>query len=154
MTNQKDKYENQPDEENLFNNANLSSDESLADENDNKFNVGKEEAAQDLKYNAEENSFEMDVQGDDDDDYVHENPYDTAGEDGDDMDSDWDEANLEVGDEYEELNEEEEVEKLGMHIDHGQSVELDPLDEKLAETPEDKRPDLDEEGYPKRDPDE
>lgn len=118
---------------------------------ENKFNEGKEDVAQDLKYNAEEDSFELDVEGDDDDEYIHESPYDTAADDGDDMDSDWDEANLTVGDEYEELNEEEEVEKLGMHIDRGQIVELDPLDEKLAETPEDKRSDLDEEGYPKND---
>jgi len=120
-------------------------------EDENKFNEGKEDSAQDLKYNAEEDSFELDVEGDDDDEYIHDNPYDTVAEDGDDMDSDWDEANLNVGDEYEEFNEEEEVEKLGMHIDKGQIVELDPLDEKLAETPEDKRSDLDEEGYPKND---
>lgn len=121
-------------------------------EDENKFNEGKEDSAQDLKYDAEEDSFELDVEGDDDDDeYIHESPYDTAAEDGDDMDSDWDEANLTVGDEYEELNEEEEIEKLGMHIDRGQIVELDPLDEKLAETPEDERTDLDEEGYPKND---
>ncbi|TCK85647.1 hypothetical protein C8N28_0959 [Albibacterium bauzanense] len=120
-------------------------------EEDNKFNEGKEDSAQDLKYNAEEDSFELDVEGDDDDEYTHENPYDTVAEDGDDMDSDWDEANLNVGAEYEEFTEEEEVEKLGMHIDRGQIVELDPLDEKLAETPEDKRSDLDEEGYPKND---
>lgn len=123
-------------------------------EQDNKFNVGKEEPAQDLKYNAEEGGFELDVQGDDDDDYTHENPYDTTAGEGEDFDSDWDEANLEVGDEYEDLNEEETVEKLGMHIDSGQIIELDPLDEKLAETPEDKRTDLDDEGYPKKDPDE
>ncbi len=120
-------------------------------DNENRFNEGKEDSAQDLKYNAEEDSYELDVEGDDDDEYIHDNPYDTVAEDGDDMDSDWDEANLNVGDEYEELNEEEEVEKLGMHIDKGQIVELDPLDEKLAETPEDKRSDLDEEGYPKND---
>lgn len=120
-------------------------------DNENRFNEGKEDSAQDLKYNAEEDSYELDVEGDEDDEYIHDNPYDTAAEDGDDMDSDWDEANLNVGDEYEELNEEEEVEKLGMHIDKGQIVELDPLDEKLAETPEDKRSDLDEEGYPKND---
>src|SRR5690606_11382183 len=127
---------------------NITNPEDNADdlEQENKFNVGKEEAAQDLKYNAEEDSFELDVQGDNEDDYTHENPYNTAAEDGDDMDSDWDEANLEVGDEYEELNEEEEGEKLGMHIDRWQIVELDPLDEKLAETPEDNRTDLDEEG--------
>jgi len=120
-------------------------------EDENKFNEGKEDSAQDLKYNAEENSFELDVEGDNDDEYIHDNPYDTVAEDGDDMDSDWDEANITVGDEYEEFNEEEEVEKLGMHIDKGQILELDPLDEKLAETPEDERSDLDEEGYPKND---
>lgn len=120
-------------------------------EEENKFNEGKEDVSQDLKYNAEEDSFELDVEGDDEDEYIHESPYDTAADDGDDMDSDWDEANLTVGDEYDELNEEEEVERLGMHIDRGQIVELDPLDEKLAETPEDERTDLDEEGYPKND---
>jgi hypothetical protein len=133
MANQEDTYDNLPEE--------------------NPFNEGKEDAAQELKYNEEENSTELDVEGEDDE-YIHENPYDTAGTNGDDFDSDWDEANLEVGDEYEELSEEETVEKLGMHIDSGQIVELDPLDEKLAETPEDQRTDLDEEGYPKKDPDE
>ena len=123
-------------------------------EQENKFNEGKEEPAQDLNFNEEANGFELDVSGDQDDDYVHENPYDTAAGTGEDFDSDWDEANLEVGDEYEDLSEEETVEKLGMHIDSGQIIELDPLDEKLAETPEDKRTDLDEEGYPKRDPEE
>lgn len=134
MAKQKDKYDNLP--------------------NENKFNEGKEEAAQDLKYNSEEDSFELDVQGDDEDDYVHENPYGTAAEDGEDMDSDWDEANLNVGDEYEDFNEEEEIEELGMRVDKGKIVELDAMDEKLAETPEDKRTDLDEEGYPKRNTDE
>jgi len=122
-------------------------------EEENKFNEGKEDSAQDLRYNAEEDSFELDVEGNDDDEYIHESPYNTVAEDGDDMDSDWDEANLTIGDEYEEFNEEEEVEKLGMHIDKGQILELDPLDEKLAETPEDERNDLDEEGYPKNNPD-
>src|SRR5690606_12817011 len=131
MAKQTDKYDNLPEE--------------------NKFNEGKEDAAQDLKFNEDENGFELDVQGDEDDDYVHENPYDTAAGDGEDFDSDWDEANLEVGDEYKELDEEEIVNDLGMHIDSGKIIELDPLDEKLAETPEDKRSDLDEEGYPKKD---
>jgi len=108
---------------------------------ENKFNEGKEDSSQDLKYNEEEDSFELDVEGNTDDEYIHDNPYNTVAEDGSDMDSDWDEANLTVGDEYEELNEEEEVEKLGMHIDRGQILELDPLDEKLAETPEDERSD-------------
>jgi hypothetical protein len=40
---------------------------------------------------------------------------------------------------------------LGMHIDNGEIVDLDPIDEVLGRTPEDRRDDLDEEGYPKND---
>jgi hypothetical protein len=38
-----------------------------------------------------------------------------------------------------------------MHIDNGQSVELNPEDELLGRTVEDDREDLDEEGYPVND---
>src|SRR5690606_16647245 len=85
-------------------------------------------------------------------DYQHPNPYETSAPGGSDMNSDWDEANQNVGDEYQkDRSLEDDAEDLGMHIDEGQITELDPLDERLAETPEDKKKDLDEEGYPKND---
>ena len=69
------------------------------------------------------------------------------------MNSTYDEANpYDAGDEYipnESL--ETDVDKLGMHIDGGQIVELDVTDKVLSHTPEDDRDDLDEEGYPKND---
>ena len=107
-----------------------------------------------LAYNKEENSFEYDVKGNDGD-YDHPDPYDTAVKNGGDADSDYDSANPTAVDEYEtkEELEEESLDDLGMHVDHGQIVELNPVDEELAKTPEDDRDDLDEEGYPKNDRD-
>ena len=109
---------------------------------------------EDLKYNEEEGSYEIDVESDDPD-YMHPDPYDTSGKNGSDFDSDFDEANLTANDEYHRANDGEEdvVEEYGMHIDSGKIVELDSIDEELAATPEDERSDLDEEGYPKNDAD-
>lgn len=105
-----------------------------------------------LKYNADNNSFEYDVQSDDPD-YDHPDPYNTAVKNGADMNSTYDEANpYDAVDEYipnESL--EDDVELLGMHVDNGEIVDLDPIDEVLGRTPEDNRDDLDEEGYPKND---
>lgn len=110
-----------------------------------------ESLANNLEYNEEEGSYELDVEGTAKD-YQHPDPYDTSAKDGEDMNSDWDEANLVVGDEYDDKDTlEEELEEAGMHISRGKILELDPLDEALAETPEDEREDLDEEGYPKND---
>ncbi|MXV14668.1 hypothetical protein [Hufsiella ginkgonis] len=104
-----------------------------------------------LKYNEEAGSYELDVTGDDPD-YDHPDPYETAAPNGEDDNSDWDEANLYVGDEYsKKASLETDTEKLAMHIDNGKIVQLDPIDEELAKTPEDDRDDLDEEGYPKND---
>ena len=105
-----------------------------------------------LKYNADNNSFEYDVQSDDPD-YDHPDPYNTAVKNGADMNSTYDEANpYDAVDEYipnESL--EDDVDLLGMHVDNGEIVDLDPIDEVLGRTPEDDRDDLDEEGYPKND---
>jgi hypothetical protein len=105
-----------------------------------------------LKYNADDNSFEYDVKSDDPD-YDHPDPYKTSVKNGDDINSTYDEANpYDAVDEYipnESL--ETDVDLLGMHIDNGEIVDLDPIDEILGRTPEDKRDDLDEEGYPKND---
>jgi hypothetical protein len=129
-----------------FDNENDDRDKSL------KESLGEESAAENLRYNAEDDSFEYDVDSDDPD-YDHPDPYKTSVKNGDDMNSTYDEANpYDAGGEYipnESL--ETDVDELGMHIDNGKIVRLDRTDEILARTPEDKRTDLDEEGYPKND---
>lgn len=110
---------------------------------------------QNLKYNEKSDSFEYDIEKEDlastseEAEYQHEDPYDTEAPHGRDDNSDWDEANLYVGDEYDKHKSlETDAEQLGMHI--GRMPKLSKKDTKLAETPEDLREDLDEEGYPKR----
>ena len=105
----------------------------------------------DLLYDEEKNSYELDVKSDDPD-YIHPDPYDTAVDNGGDADSDFDEANPTAVHEYDkEVGLESNLDELGMHIDDGKIVELLPIDEELSKTPEDDRDDLDEEGYPKND---
>ena len=105
----------------------------------------------DLLYDEEKNSYELDVKSDDPD-YIHPDPYDTAVDNGGDADSDFDEANPTAVHEYDkEVGLESNLDELGMHIDSGKIVELLPIDEELSKTPEDDRDDLDEEGYPKND---
>jgi hypothetical protein len=114
-----------------------------------KENLDEESDAEQLAFNKDENSFEYDVESDDPD-YEHPDPYNTAVKNGEDMNSTYDEANpYDAGDEYipnESL--ETDVDDLGMHIDDGDIVEVDPIDDMLSRTDEDSRPDLDEEGYP------
>jgi len=130
----------------VFDNENDDRDRTLKDE------LGETIDKEQLKYNADDNSFEYDVKSDNPD-YDHPDPYKTSAKNGDDMNSTYDEANpYDAGDEYipnESL--EDDVDQLGMHIDDGKIVELDPTDEVLSRTPEDDRDDLDEEGYPKND---
>ena len=105
----------------------------------------------DLLYDEEKNSYELDVKSDDPE-YIHPDPYDTAVDNGGDADSDFDEANPTAVHEYDkDLGLESNLDELGMHIDSGKIVELLPIDEELSKTPEDDRDDLDEEGYPKND---
>ena len=117
-----------------------------------KDNLGEESKAENLNFNEDEDSFEYDVKSDDPD-YDHPDPYNTSVKNGADMNSTYDEANpFDAVDEYipnESL--ETDVEQLGMHIDDGKIVEVDPVDDILSRTPEDNRSDLDEEGYPKND---
>jgi hypothetical protein len=117
-----------------------------------KDSLGETSDAENLSYNADEDSFEYDVESDDPD-YDHPDPYNTAVKNGADMDSTYDEANpFDTVDEYipnESL--ETDVDQLGMHVDDGKIVEVDPIDDILSRTPEDSRTDLDEEGYPKND---
>lgn len=105
----------------------------------------------DLAYDEEKNSYELDVKSEDPD-YIHPDPYDTAVENGGDADSDFDEANPTAVNEYDkDLSLETDLDELGMHVDNGNIVEVLPIDEELSRTPEDDREDLDEEGYPKND---
>ncbi|WP_432711823.1 hypothetical protein [Pedobacter sp.] len=103
----------------------------------------------DLAFDKDKNSFEIDVKSEDKD-YDHPLPYDTTAANGGDDNSDYDEANPYIGDEYAPKNEqiENDLDELGMHVDDGDIVELNPEDEYLSQTPEDERTDLDEEGYP------
>ncbi len=105
----------------------------------------------DLAFDEEKNSYELDVESEDPE-YIHPDPYDTAVDNGGDADSDFDEANPTAVHEYDkDLSLETELDTLSMHIDNGKIVELLPIDEELSRTPEDDRDDLDEEGYPKND---
>ncbi|TZF82302.1 hypothetical protein FW774_16595 [Pedobacter sp. BS3] len=130
-----------------FDDENQDRDKELKDELDETRDID------DLKFNPDKNSYEIDVDDDGDPDYDHPDPYDTDAPNGEDDNSDWDEANPYVGtQEYDkDASLEHDADQLGMHIDDGSIVEVDPVDEKLAETPEDYRDDLDEEGYPKND---
>ena len=116
-------------------------------------NEGVEPAdKEDLKYDADDDSYSLDVVSEDPD-YQHDDPYNTSVKNGEDMNSTYDEANpYDAVEEYipnESLA--TDVDKLGMHIDDGKIVELSAKDKALSHTPEDDRDDLDEEGYPKND---
>ena len=119
-----------------------------------KEDLGETRDIDDLSYVEEKDSFEVDVPQQDDV-YDHPNPYRTSPVNKSDYDSDFDEANKEALDQYTDEREgqleDEGFDEDGIHIDDGDIVRLDPVDESLAETPEDQRDDLDEEGYPKND---
>lgn len=107
--------------------------------------------ARNLKYNEEENSYELDIEPEDED-YQHPDPYDTAADNGNDMDSDYDEANPYVGDEYEKDHSlKDDLNKLGMHPTDAEHLKISRKDKKNSHVPEDDRDDLDAEGYPKKD---
>lgn len=113
--------------------------------------LGETKDFENLSYDKNKNSFEFDVK-DKETEYDHPLPYNTSAPNGEDSISSYDEANAYNGDEYSTREEfAEDLEEAGMHIDHGESVELSPEDMLLAKTPEDERTDLDEEGYPVND---
>ena len=103
----------------------------------------------DLAFDEEKNSYELDVIADDPD-YLHHNPYDTAVENGSDARSDYDEANPTVINEYDKnASLESNLEVLAMHIQGDE--DLHEKEESFSENAEDNRDDLDQEGYPKND---
>lgn len=115
--------------------------------------LGETKDFNDLSFDKEKQSYELDVKGEEKD-YDHPMPYETVAAGAIDDDSTYDEANPYVGDEYASGVDKvkDKLDELGMHIDaKGESVLLSPEDELLARTEEDDRDDLDEEGYPKND---
>ncbi|CAM3600278.1 hypothetical protein [Sphingobacterium prati] len=110
------------------------------------------DSEQNLAYNEELDSYELDVE-DNDPGYDHPANYDTLSEGAVDDDSTYDDSNPFVGDEYADRDEleEEDLEDASMRIETFKHDRLSPLDKKLAENEEDLRDDLDEEGYPKND---
>ncbi|UKT64514.1 hypothetical protein [Pedobacter mucosus] len=110
---------------------------------------GSEINSENLSFDENKQSYELDVKGTDED-YDHPMGYETVATGAKDDDSTYDEANPYVGDEYasDEDIANDNLEELGMHVDNGESVKLTTEDEILARTPEDDRDDLDEEGYP------
>jgi len=138
-------------------NPDYDDDDALTDNTNDRDRLLKDEFGEtidkeDLNYNPEDDSYEYDVKSDDPD-YDHPDPYNTSVKNGEDFNSTYDEANpYDVDGEFDEKRSlETDVDDLGMHIDHGESVEVDPTDAALSHTPEDDRDDLDEEGYPKND---
>lgn len=132
---------------------NTNSDQNNANDKLHPTDLGETKDFNDLSFDAEKQSYELDVKGDEKD-YDHPMPYDTVATGAVDDDSTFDEANPYVGDEYANNIEKtkDNLDELGMHIDNtGESVVLSPEDELLARTAEDERDDLDEEGYPKND---
>lgn len=110
-----------------------------------------DDLAENLAYDENKESYELDVD-DTNADYDHPLDYDTVSQGAEEDDSTFDNSNPYVGDEYTDKEEllEEDLDDLGMRIDEGEIVELNETDERLAETPEDERTDLDAEGYPKK----
>lgn len=113
----------------------------------------REATGEDLKYNEEKDSFELDVEMQEGDEYQHEDPYHVVAPDGEDDNSTWDEANLDATDEYRNKEAEfrDQMDKLGMDVRNEEAIRLSEADEQLAEMAEDQRDDLDEEGYPIKD---
>ena len=110
-----------------------------------------ETTGEDLKYNAQEDSFELDPETEDEE-YQHPLPYDTSAPSGEDDNSSYDEENIYTRNEYQDKMtildgqlEESETDRVL------ESFELEDRDEQLTNQKENKSPEEDEEGYPKRD---
>lgn len=135
-----------------INQINPADDENPDVDNELQGSTDNEHTGADLKYNADEDSYEIEVASKDPD-YDPPSLFETSAPGGSDFNSDYDEANpYDLKGEYDSKRSiETDADSLGMHIDDGQITELDPIDAALAHTPEDDRDDLDEEGYPKND---
>lgn len=110
-----------------------------------------EPTGENLKYNAEADSFELDSETGEGD-YQHPSPYDTSAQAGEDDNSTYDEQNPYTQNEYQDKNSliEDQLERT--ETDQVvESFELDDRDEELTNLEEAKDPSVDEEGYPKKD---
>lgn len=105
-----------------------------------------------LAYNEEEGSYELDVY-DQDADWEHPMDYDTISKGADQDNSTYDDSNPYVGEEYADLKnlQQEELENNQMQVRDDRIVKVSSYDQELAKDEEDNRDDLDEEGYPKND---
>ncbi|GGH24489.1 hypothetical protein GCM10011418_32440 [Sphingobacterium alkalisoli] len=104
----------------------------------------------DLSFDEEKGSYELDVD-DDDPDWDHPADYATISEGAEEDSSGYDNSNPLVGNEYAELDElkEQNLNRSNMHITSEESLKVSTRDEELSQTEEDFRDDLDEEGYRK-----
>jgi len=111
----------------------------------------REPTGEDLRYNEEDSSFELDP-ATADTEYDHPDPYDTSAPLGEDDNSTYDEENPYTPDEYRDKRAAlQDLTELDDEVADDDLAALDESDRQLAETPEDARDDLDEEGYPLRD---
>lgn len=112
----------------------------------------REPTGEDLQFNAEEDSFELESETADSA-YQHPEPYDTAAPGGEDDNSTYDEENPYTPGEYRDKKSElrGELEELDTTVADDRLARLDEVDEQLANTAEDERGDLDDEGYPLKD---
>ncbi|MDR2282037.1 MAG: hypothetical protein LBE37_02450 [Sphingobacterium sp.] len=106
----------------------------------------------DLAFDEERGSYRLDVD-DNDPDWDHPADYDTLSRGAESDVSTYDASNPFVGSEYADLNDlkAEEWENSGMRVTGKGNFKLSKLDKEIAKDEEDRRDDLDEEGYPKRD---
>jgi hypothetical protein len=114
--------------------------------------LGETKDFNELSFDEENNSFEFDVK-EEESDYDHPLPYDTTAPNGEDSTSTYDESNPYSGNEYDDsARADKYLADSGMRLDaNGDILKVKAADKLLAQTPEDFRDDLDEEGYPKND---
>lgn len=108
----------------------------------------REPTGEDLRFNEEANSFELDAETADSE-YQHPNPYDTAAVNGEDATSMYDEANPFAADEY--RGKPNELEELDGEVGNDKIVQLGKSDDQLIGKSEDSKLGVDDEGYPARD---
>ncbi|MGK6351468.1 hypothetical protein [Parapedobacter sp. DT-150] len=98
----------------------------------------REPTGEDLRYNENQDSFELDSETADAE-YQHPDPYDTAAPQGEDDNSTYDEENQYTPDEYRDKQRElnGELGELDAKVTDDRLTQLDETDAQLAETPED-----------------
>lgn len=111
----------------------------------------QEPTGEDLQYNEEEDSFELDPDTGDNA-YEHPLPYDTAAPQGEDNNSTYDEANPYTQDEYQDKKNalEGEIDNFD-DVVAGDSMELDEMDEDLSMQEAQQDAHVDDDSYPDKD---